>query len=142
VTGDEHRGGCHCGNLRLTLRLAVAPSAAPLRACSCSFCRGHGTRTTSDPNGAVELRAADWSLVERYRFGTRTADYLVCRRCGVYVGAVCETAAGPRAVINTNCLDSRAAFTGVAAPSDRDGEATADRTARRAATWTPAVLHR
>ena len=108
---SEHRGGCHCGNLRLTLRLSQAPADTRVRACGCSFCRAHNTRTTSDPDGSVDIDAADWSLVEPYRFGTGTAEFLICKRCGVYVGAIGETAAGIRAVINTNCLDSRAAFT-------------------------------
>ena len=138
----EHRGGCHCGNLRLTLRLSQPPEAVRLRACGCSFCRVHATRTTSDPHGWVEIRAADWSLVEPYRFGTGTAEFLICRRCGVYIGAVCETASGARAVINTNCLEDRVLFTGTAAPVDHDGEAPADRLARRAAHWTPAVIRR
>ena len=51
----EHRGGCHCGNLRLTLRLTQEPGEVRLRACGCSFCRRHNTRTASDPNGAVEI---------------------------------------------------------------------------------------
>jgi hypothetical protein len=139
---NEHPGGCHCGNLRLVLRLTQPPENVRLRACGCSFCRAHATRTTSDPDGSVEIRAEDWSLVEPYRFGSSTADFLVCRRCGVYIGAVCDTLAGMRAVINTNSLATRARFTGAAAPVDHDGEATADRVARRAANWTPAVIHR
>ena len=138
----EHRGGCHCGNLRLTFRLVQPPQQVRLRACGCSFCRAHATRTTSDPLGSVEIWAADWSLVEPYRFGSGTAEFLICRRCGVYIGAVCDTAAGIRAVINTNCLEDRASFTGIAASIDHNGEVLADRLARRAATWTPAVIHR
>ena len=111
-TVGEHRGGCHCGNIRLCpAPLAVAPAQTRLRACGCSFCRAHNTRTTSDPKGSVDIRAADWSLVERYPFGTGTAEFLICRRCGVYIGAIGETAADTRAVINTNCLEDRAAFT-------------------------------
>ncbi len=138
----EHRGGCHCGNLRVTLRLPPMPAEMPLRACGCSFCRAHNTRTTSDPAGAADIDAADWSLVEAYRFGTGTADFLICRRCGAYIGAVCDTAAGTRAVINTNCLDDRALFTQTARPVDHDGESTGDRLTRRAANWTPATVHR
>jgi hypothetical protein len=108
----EHRGGCHCGNLRVGLRLPQAPADVRLRACGCSFCRAHNTRTASDPRGAVDIWAEDWSLVEFYRFGTGTAAFGICKRCGVYIGAVGETAAGTRAVINTNCLDDPAAFTG------------------------------
>ena len=113
-----------------------------LRACGCSFCRAHNTRTTSDPQGSVEIWAEDWSLVEPYRFGSATAEFLICRRCGVYIGAVGKTDAGTRAVINVNCLDDRAAFTGNPSPVDHDGEATQTRLARRAANWTPTTLHR
>lgn len=138
----DHDGGCHCGNLRVRLRLMRPPREQVLRACSCAFCRAHGTRTVSDPGGLFEAWADDWSLVASYRFGSRTADYLVCARCGVYVGAVCETAAGLRAVVNTNCLADRADFSQEPVSPDYAGEATADRLARRAANWTPAALHR
>jgi len=140
--GGEHRGGCHCGNLRVSLRLSQPPAETRLRACGCSFCRAHNTRTTSDPNGAADIHAADWSLVERYRFGTGTAEFLICKRCGVSISAIVATASGTRGVINTNCLDDRAAFTQQPNPVDHDGEATGDRLARRAANWTPVTLHR
>src|SRR5262249_55745926 len=65
----ELLGGCHCGNIRVWLRLAQRPSEILLRACACSFCRMHGTRTVADPGGHFEVEADDWSLVERYRFG-------------------------------------------------------------------------
>jgi hypothetical protein len=137
-----HEGGCHCGNLRLTLRLSRPPQEVRPRACGCSFCRAHATRTTSDPLGAAEIWARDWDLVELYQFGSRSADFLVCRRCGVYIGAVCSTEAGTWAVINTNSLADRASFTGAVAPVDHDGEATEDRMTRRTSNWTPAILHR
>lgn len=136
-----HKGGCHCGNLRLTLRLSQPPEATPLRACGCSFCRANQTRTASDPNGAAEIWADDWSVVSRYRFGTGTADFLVCRRCGIYLGAVTETAAGTRMVTNTNCLEDRALFTGASAPTDHNKETVESRIARRAANWTPTTIH-
>jgi hypothetical protein len=139
---SEHRGGCHCGNLRLTLRLTQEPGEVRLRACGCSFCRRHNTRTASDPSGAVEVWADDWSLVQLYRFGTGTCDFIICRRCGVYIGALGETSAGTRMVVNTTCLNDRAAFTRDPAPTDHDGETTKDRLARRAANWTPATVHR
>ena len=90
----------------------------------------------------MDIWAEDWGLVEPYRFGSCTADYLVCRRCGVYIGAACSTDAGTWAVINTNSLADRALFTGAAAPVDPAGEATEDRMARRSAHWTPPILHR
>jgi len=138
----EHNGGCHCGNLRVRVRLTRPPSDSILRSCACSFCRAHATRTVSDPAGSCLIRADDWSLVEQYRFGSYTADYLICRRCGVYIGAVCYTPSGTRAVINTNCLDDRADFSQEPLRPDYDGEAAEARLARRAANWTPATLDR
>ena len=137
----EHHGGCHCGNLRLTLRLSQPPHETRLRACGCSFCRANQTRTTSDPNGAVDIWAKDWSQVERYRFGTATADFLICKRCGIYIGAAAETAAGWRSVTNLNSLDDRALFTNRPTPTDHDGETQENRIARRAVNWTPTTIH-
>jgi hypothetical protein len=142
TTLSEHQGGCHCGNLRLTLRLTQPPEETRLRACGCSFCRANATRTTSDPHGSVDIWAKDWSLVEPYRFGTGTADFLICKRCGIYIGAVCETGAGTRAVINMNSLEDRALFTNPPNPTDHDGETQENRIARRTANWTPTVIHR
>lgn len=138
----QHTGGCHCGNLRIRLELTHPPAVCGIRSCRCSFCRAHATRTVSDPAGLFEVWADDWERVEAYRFGSRTADYLVCRRCGVYVGAVCETAAGLRAVTNTNALHDRDAFILEVARPEHEGETMAARMARRAANWTPTVLFR
>ena len=137
----EHEGGCHCGNLSLRLQLARAPADNPTRSCTCSFCRAHATRTVSDPFGQVEIRARDWTAVERYRFSSGTADFLLCKTCGVYIGAVCETAAGLRAVTNVNSLSDRAAFPPASSFPDHDGEPAAAKIVRRAANWTPAVIH-
>ena len=134
-----HTGGCHCANISVRLQLSKLPAEMPLRSCSCSFCRSHGTRTLSDRDGQVEISAADWSLVERYQFGSGTADYLLCRRCGVYVGAVCNTSSGLRAVVNVNCLDDRAAFSQSPAAPNYDGEGIDARLDRRTANWMPAL---
>jgi hypothetical protein len=136
----DHSGGCHCGNIRVRLRLSKPPQDTPLRACACAFCRAHQTRTVADPDGLFELSAEDRALVENYRFGSRTADYIVCRRCGVYVAAVCETSAGTRAVVNTNCLIDRASFSRVPDVTDYEGETVEERLSRRATKWMPAVV--
>lgn len=130
-------GGCHCGNLTVRFESDRAPSELGVRTDSCSFCKKHLVRSTSDPAGALHFGAADPSLVERYRFGTRTADFLVCRRCGVYVGACMDDALG---VVNVNVLDGRDEF--LALPlkvADLDGESLEERLARRRARWTPIV---
>ncbi|MBV9239986.1 MAG: hypothetical protein JOZ94_29470 [Xanthobacteraceae bacterium] len=96
----------------------------------------------ADPAGLFEVTAKDWRLVEPYRFGSGTADYLICRRCGVYVAAICETTVGVRAVVNVTCLNDRARFTQVPSTPDYDGETKEARLARRAVNWMPALVKR
>jgi hypothetical protein len=79
--------------------------------------------------------------VSRYRFALRTADFIVCRTCGVYVGAVCTIDGATYATLNANVLDDRAAFTGRPRPVSFEGETAAERLARRCRAWTPAVVH-
>jgi len=138
----DHSGGCHCGNIHVRLRLSKRPEDNPLRACTCSFCRSHSPRMVADPDGLFEAWADDWSLVENYRFGTGTCDFLICRRCGVFIAAVSETAADARAVVNVNCLSDRERFTSVPAVHDFEGETIETRSSRRAANWMPAIIRR
>ena len=84
------------------------------------------------------------AVTSRYRFGLKSADFLVCARCGVYVGAFmpeAEGGVGGLAVLNLNALDERARFVQPAQPMDYDGEDLESRLARRRARWTPAELH-
>jgi len=58
------------------------------------------------------------------------------------IAAVCETPAGLRAVVSTNALGDRAAFTQTPSPTDYEGETAEARLARRAARWMSAAVHR
>ena len=133
-------GRCHCGNLELSLETSVRPEELSLRADTCSFCRKHGARTTSDPSGRVVITVRDPEQLLRYRFGLETADFLVCRRCGIYVAAVMNEGAGCWATVNVNTLDVVDRFAQPATPVTYEGESAAQRTARRRARWTPAVI--
>jgi hypothetical protein len=136
----EHPGGCHCGNIHVRLRLSKPPENNPLRACTCSFCRSHRPRIVTNREGLFEVWADDWSLVENYRFGTRTCEFLICRRCGVFIAAVTETAEGTRAVVNANCLVDRERFTSDPLVHNFNGETSETRSARHAANWMPATI--
>jgi hypothetical protein len=138
----DHLGGCHCGNIHVRLRLSKRPEDSALRACTCTFCRSHSPRIVSDPEGIFEVWADDWSLVENYRFGTRTCDFLICRRCGVFIAAISETTMGARAVVNVNCLSDRGHFTSTPAFHDFEGETIETRASRRTANWMPAIIRR
>ena len=100
----EYLSRCHCGNLAARYRTAIEPSAWSLRACQCSYCRSHGAITTSDPTGTLLFQSADPTRVQRYRFGGRTADFMTCRECGVYVGVQMSTDKGRFGVLNVLSL--------------------------------------
>ena len=78
----DRSGGCRSSNISVSVRLSVPPEQAVVALLRLRLSAAHGTRTVSDRDGLFELRAADWSGVERYRFGSRTADSVPCRRCG------------------------------------------------------------
>ena len=125
-------GRCHCGALSLEFESGAA--LAP-RACQCGFCRRHGARTVSDPQGSAVLTLGPETI--RYRFGTGTTDFLICGRCGVYVGAASEIGGALFATLNLNAFDDPRLDL-PAAPVRYDGEDAGARAARRRARWTPA----
>lgn len=129
-------GSCHCGAIAFTFETALAPERWQVRACQCSFCRRHGARTTSDPAGRVSFRVREQAALQRYRFGRRTADFVVCRNCGAYLAAVLTSPRGRFATLNINTLVEPIALTSAAAVS-YDDETPDERQRRREQRWTP-----
>jgi len=136
-SGDTHKGSCHCGAVAATLAASKPAAELRVRSCQCSFCRRHGTRTLSDPQGHALITTATPEALVRYRFGLQTADYLVCRTCGTYVAAVQDDGGRQIAVINAAGLDIEAFRGRAGEPVSYDGEAAADRRARRRTYWMP-----
>ncbi|HEV7165813.1 MAG TPA: aldehyde-activating protein [Gammaproteobacteria bacterium] len=130
-------GGCHCGNLSIEFETEFEPRELPLRACQCTFCRAHGALSTSDPAGRLSIRVVDGRELVRYRFGLRITDFLICRRCGVYVAALTELDGAQYAVINANVLACRGQMDGPIQSMDYDGDTMETRSARRKSRWTP-----
>ena len=133
-------GRCHCGNIAIRFDASVDPRALPLRACDCTFCRRHGARTTADPAGRVRIEIRDPGEISRYRWGLATADFLVCRRCGVYAAAVLNEGAQSWATVNTLIFDDQSSFQREAVPVSYEGESVSDRIERRKRSWTPTEL--
>lgn len=133
-------GRCHCGNLEVTFETFQPAAGIPLRECACSFCRRHGSTAVTDPAGRLEVRARAAAEVSPYRFGLRTADFLVCRTCGVFVAAVCDVDGATYATLNCNVLEARALFTQAPARVNYDGETADERIARRRRVWMPAAV--
>lgn len=107
------------------------------RACQCRFCRKHGARTVADPEGAALLALGPETI--RFRFGSGATDFLLCGRCGIYVGAAAEIDGRLYATLNLNAFeDPRLDLE--ATPVSYEGESAAAKADRRRAKWTPARL--
>jgi hypothetical protein len=128
---------CHCGNIRVTFDWPDAGSTIPARACGCIFCTKHRGVWTSNPHGCFSLHTADASRVRIYRFGSETADFHVCKSCGVVPIVTCEIEGRRYAVFNVNTFDNVGRAELVESPSNFEGETTGDRLARRKRNWTP-----
>ena len=134
----EYAGSCHCGAIGFRYHTDQSPAKWSIRACQCTFCRAHDALSTSDPQGHVEYTSHEPDNLQRYRFGLKTADFLLCRECGVYIGAIIKTDNGAWGIINTHALVDAPPDMAAIAPADYDGEHTGGRILRREERWTPA----
>ena len=109
---DRHvlNGSCHCGRLSLRFETAIAPADYHPRACDCSFCVKHDAAYISDPQGALAFRVKGEDALSRYRQGSGAVECLICRDCGVYVGAIFEDAGQTIGTVNARCIDGDVAF--------------------------------
>ncbi len=128
-------GRCHCGNIAFTLDWKCEPAEIPARACGCSFCVKHGGVWTSNPQAALAVAVRDPALVSKYAFGTRTATFHVCARCGVVPLVTCEIAGRVHAVVNVNAFENVDASRLRRSAADFEGEDVASRLARRQRNW-------
>ena len=133
------RGACHCGHVEAKFETSIPVEEIAVRACGCSFCRRHGAKTVADPRGRVTFFAPP-DGIERYRFGLRTADYLICRTCGVYAGAVIGAGEKLRGTLNVAGTAIEGLCDRPAQPVEYDLEDADQRRARRLAHWTPAEI--
>lgn len=131
------KGQCHCGAIGFTYTTAQLPPDWSIRACQCRFCRAHDALSASDPAGQLEFVANDSGALRRYRFGLRTADFLLCGNCGVYIGAVISTDSGDYGIINTHALTDEPEDIAGVQPISYDSEDTGGRVDRREKRWTP-----
>jgi len=132
-------GACHCGNIAYTLRWPGDGSEIPVRACGCTFCTKHGGTYTSHSEAALTAIVQDDTHVTQYRFGTATADFYICSRCGVvpFVTSMIEDRL--YAVVNVNSFEGIDPSCFSRAVTDFDGETTASRLDRRKSKWIPSV---
>ncbi len=128
-------GKCHCGNVAIELDWPGEPPEIPARACGCSFCVKHGGVWTSNPKSALAVVVQDAALVSKYAFGTRTATFHICSRCGVVPLVTSDIGNRLYAVVNVNALEHVDPSWLRRSSADFEGEAVEARLARRARNW-------
>jgi hypothetical protein len=128
-------GTCHCGNITFSLTWEPDPVEIPARACTCSFCVKHGGVWTSHPGGRLRVVIADPARVSRYEFGTRTAQFHICARCGVVPVVTSEIDDQLFAIVSVHAFDGVEPSLIRRASVNLDGEATESRLARRKRNW-------
>lgn len=132
-------GGCHCGAIEYSYTTALPPARWPVLECQCLFCRRHGVRSTADPAGELHFRFERPEFLRRYRFGLRTADFLICKECGTYVASVVLSGRGIHGLLNLNTLREPPGRLPPGKAVVHDGESAENRRARCAGAWTPVV---
>ena len=95
----------------------------------------HGGVWTSSPNARLAVVLRDATLVSKYAFGTRTATYHVCTRCGAVPLVTSEIANHLYAVVNVNVFENVDPSWLRRASVSFEGEDVESRLARRTRNW-------
>ena len=120
-----HRGGCHCGAVRIEVD---APASLAVLECNCSICTMTAYLHLIVPRSRFRLIAGADDLIT-YTFNEGIARHLFCRHCGVKSFYV------PRSnpdgfSVNARCLD-QATVAGMRVEQFEDGDREASEAAIR-----------
>jgi hypothetical protein len=133
-------GSCHCGNVSFSLDWPGDAAEIPARSCGCTFCVKHGGVWTSNPAASLRARVTEPAMLARYAFGTETAQFLVCVRCGVAPLVTSQIEDAIYAVVNVNTFDNVERARIQSQPASFDGEDVASRLERRRRHWIADVV--
>jgi hypothetical protein len=132
-------GRCHCGNISFKLTWNPEPKEIPVRACDCSFCTKHGGVWTSCNTGRLRVSVLDPSLVSKYTFGTKTAQFHICTRCGIVPLVTSQIEGKTYAVVSANAFEGIDVSLLRRASASFGGEEKEARLSRRKRSWIPNV---
>lgn len=129
-------GKCHCGNISFALNWEPEPTEIPARACTCSFCVKHGGLWTACPAGSLMVTVKEPAHVSEYSFGTRTAQFHICSKCGIAPVVTSRIDGRLYAVVSVNAFEGvDPSLIGRASATAFDAESEAVRLARRKRNW-------
>ena len=106
MTRYKYLGSCHCGNVSLKIEVTSKLNTYSPRACDCSFCTKHGAAYVSDKDGKLTIYVRNKNDLSKYQHGSQTADFLICKICGVLVGVCYEHQGHLYATVNSKAIDN------------------------------------
>jgi len=133
-------GKCHCGNIAFSLEWPGESPEILARACSCSFCVKHGGVWTSNPASRLVGTIVDVALVSKYAFGTETATFYVCSRCGTVPFVTSAIDNLLYAVVNVNAFENLDRSRLRQSVAHLESETVGSRLERRKRNWIADVL--
>lgn len=110
MTSHRYSGGCHCGNIQLEFQSTRPPGEFRPRSCDCTFCLKHGATYIADPRSKLVITVREHDELNRYRQGSESAEFLICRKCGVLAAVVYSEDARLYASVNGKAIDKGEAF--------------------------------
>ena len=87
----------------------------------------------------MQVEIGDAAQINKYLFGTSTAEFHICRACGVVPVVTSEISGHIYAVVNVNTFTNVDDLHFKESVTDFDGESTESRLDRRARVWIPRV---
>lgn len=133
-------GSCHCGNIQFRMGTNLPLNELPIRTCQCSFCTKQNGIYTSEPNGELRFKLEDSQKVQKYQFGHKTADFYICKVCGIVPLITCEIEGQMYGVINLCTTGERSLLQKNHDRKDFETESTKDRLSRRKKYWIGTVI--
>lgn len=120
---DTIQSSCHCGSVKLKVRLSDGLRSA--RRCTCSYCRMRGAIAVSAALADIEILQGE-DVLTLYQFNTKQARHYFCSKCGIYTHH--QRRSNPEQFgVNVACLEGISPFDflevpvtdGINHPSDR-----------------------
>ena len=104
------KGQCHCKEITFEAKISFEPENYRPRSCDCDYCYKQGVMVLSDPAGELEITIKNKESLSRYTHGSRTADCLFCKVCGVVMAVCYEEDGVCYGAINTKALERSVEF--------------------------------
>lgn len=103
---DTIESSCHCGSVRLKVRLSDGLRSA--RRCTCSYCRMRGAIAVSADLDDIKILQGE-DVLTLYQFNTKQARHYFCSKCGIYTHH--QRRSNPEQFgVNVACLENISPF--------------------------------